>query len=370
MKTINKGLLLLALATACNSAFAEEQEPGLKVFEASTPAKASEVNHNFMYLDGRLATLENSSQAPVTEMSIDCSDNADALKAYLATLSSGNKATVIATGECNGPLEISKDNLTVMGEDLTIIGQPEEDGSQDELYAVIATGSSNLKLRNLTIQSGESFLARGTNAKYIDVTMFQPESEVKDDGEVVHTPNVNVTRNASLRWEGSLTNLALRASNNSYVRIHKGGGEPKQLEVVTNSSLESRLDELEVSDNVYVGTNSTLRVKNLIADSLWLDLGAALEGRILSLDELLGLYTGSSMEVEAVHAKAMECHASSFEVRGTINLSGNIEAETGDVSFEAHHGCSGEVGVALIAAEGMNIFASPIEVDGKYLEVE
>ena len=369
MKTFNKALLLLAMTAASGSAFSEDAT-SLTVFQANTPAKASEVNNNFNYLNGRIAALENSAQAPVAAMSIDCTDNADALKSYLATLSSGNRMTVTATGVCNGPLEITTDNLTVQGDDLTIIGQPEEGGAEDELYAVIAQGSSNLKLSNLTIQSGESTLLRGTNAKFIDVAVFEPATRTEDDGEVVQLPNVNVTRSSSLRWDGSLDNLSLIASNNSYVRIQSGEGEPEQLEIVRNSSLESRLRELVVSNNVYVGTNSTLRVRDLSADNLWLDIGAAVEGDTLSLNELLALYTGSSMEVNEVNAKAMECHASSFYIDGIVDLTGNIQDETGDVSFEANHGCFGEIGSALNMANGFNAFGSLVQVNGEYLGLE
>lgn len=108
MKKLTTLIILTAISTPLA---ANESVPHL--FSPSTPAKASEVNENFDYLNSRLNTLEENSGDGQLELEIDCTNNPAALnEAYLQNNLIKDLKFFIK-GSCYGDIAVPRQNSEV-----------------------------------------------------------------------------------------------------------------------------------------------------------------------------------------------------------------------------------------------------------------
>jgi hypothetical protein len=138
----------------------------LTTFTAGTPAKAAEVNDNFLELLDRINDLEvvNSGET----LNIDCSADSTALATAISDALSGT--TFIITGTCAGPIFVDRAGLTFRANTAGVDG-------------ISATGSDALSIRAHTTQLED--LKITTSAGYIGVLVF--------NGGIATIKNLHVT---------------------------------------------------------------------------------------------------------------------------------------------------------------------------------
>ena len=153
-------LTLLVPSVFAIGANANESIP--HIFSPSTPAKASEVNENFDYLNSRLNELEEtfpSSGAEVLHLDIDCTNNPAALnEAYLQNKLVKNLSFSIK-GSCSGDIYTPRVEgefvTTVQSQVIAITGVDETatliDNDLTGSINLWATFSGGLYLRDLSI---------------------------------------------------------------------------------------------------------------------------------------------------------------------------------------------------------------------------
>ncbi|NVN80207.1 MULTISPECIES: hypothetical protein [unclassified Vibrio] len=333
MRNIKRNLVTTLLLTTTSISLAHAQE--LVTFSAGTPAKAEEVNANFLYLEEKIEAANNSEDSTV---SINCSDDSQALKNLLDSTYYPSPLTVTFSGNCTGPITINKDNLLLSGEDGSVISGAVETADDPELYALIILGKSNISFQNFNIASGMIDIDRNSYVKLSNVALPAPQIL---DGEVLDNIYIN-SSNLRIK-QGSLDNLKLGAYHGSYIRFDKNlTGISQSIRLAGNSVLKNKLSPLNINDSLELYLNATFYGGELKAHSLEVADSSTLEAESILLSGFLALNANSSLSVGKIEAKAMECHAASFYLPGDFTLTG-IDEEAGFASFEAYHGCNAEI---------------------------
>lgn len=200
---------LLASSVLTVTANASETIP--HIFSPSTPAKASEVNENFDYINSRLNQLEETSSnsgVAVLELNIDCTDNPAALnEAYLQNRLKKDLSFFI-TGSCYGDINTPR----VEGESVTNVqSQVVAITGTDETAALIdnnltgginlwASFSGGLYLRDLTITTSGGIpvaFSRNSHGDISNVTISKAEGDAYagiyvQEGAQIYLGNVEV----------------------------------------------------------------------------------------------------------------------------------------------------------------------------------
>ena len=324
----------------------------LHSFSAGSAAKAQEVNENFAYLETKINALGSD----VATMDVDCGADNTALSTALANARFAGPLTITVTGTCTGPIDVMKDDVTI--NDATIDGE------------LSISGRSNISLYNVRIQNEPVFISRGSFVRFNSVTM---QTTPPVDGEEffgnLYEGNVEV-RSSTLRIEsGSLSNLSLVAGYNSYIRINeKVKGEAFQIWLENNSSLQSKRDSLDVNHTIFALNNSTIEAKEIISDNILMVHGSLLHANKVVAPNWIEANQGAVINIEGgsdplLTAKAMECHGSNLYIDGEVSFTGT-DPEAGGKAFEAHHGCSGEIGSWNLGPDDYNVYKSPLELMG------
>ncbi|TKF21743.1 hypothetical protein FCV43_10485 [Vibrio genomosp. F6] len=335
MNKYNMSLLasIITVGLTANAVAADS----LVEFTAGTPAKAEEVNGNFAYLDSKIDAIK-----ATTSLDIDCSSSPELLKTTLDAATYAGPLTLNVTGACNGPINIKKNDVIISGGEITGM---EVDG---ELEAMFVSGRTNIKLVDVKINSGSVSIVRESYVRFENVTLPTPTLEDADDGW--YAPNVSM-RSSSLRINsGSLDNLSLANTFNSYVRLNSGlTGSPQQINIDLNSSLHSKVANLNIKGVLSLFGNGSFIGKKVSAGSFEMGNSSAFEASEYTSTGFVALNEGAVFAIEnndgvttPLSVLAMECHAADIYVDGGVSFTGTHE-EAGNTSFEAHHGCRGEI---------------------------
>ncbi|WP_153764734.1 hypothetical protein [Endozoicomonas sp. OPT23] len=323
-------LLAAMISVASGSALAIDQ---LNVFQKDQPATAESVNANFKYLEDKIGASSES---------IDCTSTPQALREYMLNAKFAGDLTVNVIGECAGPVQIFKDDVTINGGTVFI--------EQNAPASFAILNQSNITLQGVTIQSGSVRIAREASVEFKNVTLPEPKSTTDHDDDPDILPNV-IVESSTLSFEsGDLNNLSLLARANTSIVLKSGLANPaEKIELVDNSSLISEHTPLKIERDLSVFNNSSMTAGAIEAKGeIDLETSSSLVADKLTTESALEVENGSSIEVvnddeTAVTAKSFECGSSSMAIEGGIKLTGQMNWNGNNPPAWFARSCSGEL---------------------------
>jgi hypothetical protein len=400
----------LVLATAVSSAFTSVALADVpNVFTANTPAKASEVNANFTALDNditalgadlegiddnvdaieaRVTNLEEmgTPSDPYTTVSINCGEDADALKEALDdSRNTTTRTTYNVTGACNAVFIVRNDVKIVGSDGASILA-----GTGEDPEALFIDNQSSVRLQDITL-GGALFARNSSSVRFDNVTL---PTAVQEGDE--YQTNVTI-RTAYLRVNsGSVNNLALHLNRNASVDIRSSiTGSAAQAIADANSTLVVDSENVTFTALEAIGS-SFIYVANLVAEDVIVESGSVLEADALTVSNEMEAWGNSRISVwgdasitnETQIAQAssfvsdgdvtsgvFECESNSmFQILGNLTVTSTFEWDESNTNgLSLQRGCHGQYGVD--EENGGTLTGSFIKdnysglLDGEYMEV-
>jgi hypothetical protein len=344
MKTI---LTLLVPSVFAIGANANETIP--HIFSPSTPAKASEVNENFDYLNSRLNELEEtfpSNGAEVLELDIDCTNNPAALnEAYLQNKLVKNLSFSIK-GSCYGDIYTPRVEgefvTTVQSQVIAIAGVDETatliDNDLTGSINLWATFSGGLYLRDLSITTSGVIpvaFSRNSHGDIYNVKITKTEGDAfagiyVQEGAQIYLGNVEVNgfdtgitgRNgAVIRTTGDISITALATGISLQSSVFRGYGDininapENAVHLDFNSSWRGWGTTLNVTKgNISVNTGSAMVTETINAPNSLLDVYHS-------------TFNGNGLSVDTVSANGSTVTLSDSSITGEVTSHQNAKVE-------------------------------------------
>jgi len=374
MRPVATASLLLTLAAAPAHA--------LTTFTAGTPAKASEVNDNFIELSDRIDALEAIHSGET--INVDCGSDADALLSAMDDAGAGD--TVVITGTCNGPIFADRhaltlqantpgvDGITAPGDSTAVLSVAARHITVQGLLLTATVPTSSIGL--LVFRNGSATIDNlaATGAQYSVVVARAASARMKNTGDI---DVVNAVSGGSLRIEGGNSDFSIGAYRNATVEVRPSaaGSVFEGIELADGGVFRSRGSSTNITVNgkvaLYRSSNAYFEgplVLNYDDDPQTEDSGLiALENSTLRLKNA----TINTM-TEIAGSSTLRAFSSAFKEYGNPNNGGFIYAGLSS-AVVLHGGSAGGIELtekSSVALDGTTLSGTNIWGEDMALEID